>query len=119
MADPGYLNGTNGIDLTPPLDKHVYVVEPTIMDTVASNNDTVDTDVSDTEPDGPEISEELGMVVIKPNEVDALELDFQHCKIPRIENLEVLTKIENIGFRLGTLIVNARQIGRRCYDGTE
>ena len=63
----------------------------------AENN--CDSEVSEPEPDGPECSEELGRVVIKPNEVDALELDFQHCKIPKIENLEVLTKIENLGFR--------------------
>ena len=96
----GTLNGTNGTENTQHVEKHVHVVEPITMETDATNNDAVDTDASDAEPDGPEISEELGKVVIKPNEVNALELDFQHCKIPKIENLEVLTKIENLGFRL-------------------
>ena len=96
----GTLNGTNGTENTQHVEKHVHVVEPNTIETDPPNNDAVDTDASDAEPDGPEISEELGKVVIKPNEVNALELDFQHCKIPKIENLEVLTKIENLGFRL-------------------
>merc|ERR1719415_482170 len=42
---------------------------------------------------------EFGQIVIKDNETDAVELDFQHCKIPKIENLETLSKIERLGLR--------------------
>merc|ERR1719270_1153353 len=66
----------------------------------ASNNgdDQSEPEESDNEAE-PDESEELGSVQISDEDKDAFELDFHHCKIPKIENLEVLTQIETLGFR--------------------
>jgi hypothetical protein len=42
---------------------------------------------------------EPGRVEIRDKDRDAVELDFQHSRIRKIENLEALNKIEVLGFR--------------------
>lgn len=42
---------------------------------------------------------EPGKIEIRPKDLTAEELDFQHGRIQKIENLEGLTKIEVLGFR--------------------
>lgn len=92
------INGTNGTAAEP------HEPEVHFKANGGAAEEIIDTDPEEeeaveAEADGPTVSEELGRVVVKPEEVNALELDFQHCRIPRIENLETLTKIENLGFR--------------------
>merc|ERR1719481_2136916 len=38
-------------------------------------------------------------IEISDDDKDSVELDFQHCSIPKLENLESLSKIERLGFR--------------------
>ena len=51
------------------------------------------------EPEDNEDDEETGFVTVSEEDKEAYELDFQHCKIRKIENLESLTRIETLGFR--------------------
>ena len=42
---------------------------------------------------------EPGKIEIRTKDLNAAELDFQHGRIKRIENLDGLAKIEVLGFR--------------------
>ena len=57
----------------------------------------------DSDPSGDEANtnaeEEPGVIEISENDKNAVELDFQHCKIAKIENLEQLSSIESLGLR--------------------
>merc|ERR1719339_809250 len=58
----------------------------------------------DSEPEEEEeekgVEGEFGRVEVLDTEREkATDLDFQHCKIPKIENLENLPAIERLGFR--------------------
>jgi hypothetical protein len=45
---------------------------------------------------------EPGRIEIREKDRDAEELDFQHARIRKIENLDGLSKIQVLGFRYGT-----------------
>ena len=70
--------------------------EPAIVANV-DPGDTSEPETSDHEDK--DNDEETGFVTISEEEKDAYDLDFQHSKIRKIENLESLTRIETLGFR--------------------
>ena len=68
---------------------------------VDENPENVLSDAESNAEDGnyDESNEAPGVINISEAEKDALDLDFQHCRIHKIENLETLTSIETLGFR--------------------
>jgi len=61
-------------------------------------NDVCNSD-SEKSEDEVETSEEFGRIEVSENDYNAYELDFQHCRIPKIENLQMLSRIEVLGLR--------------------
>ena len=64
-----------------------------------ASGDKADSDADKSGNEDAENVEEFGQIEISENDINAYELDFQHCKIPKIENLEALTRIEILGLR--------------------
>jgi len=74
-------------------ENNVEIVDPTAAD--STNDDAAavngeanhDTDASDNEKEEEKQAEpedsEIGQIIIKDSEVNALELDFQHCKLKK------------------------------------